>query len=99
MEGTNKAHENGEAMGFVGVRLTDQLGRRLWFILLQLRVRCRAEHNRDELVSEILQWAVPRDQFKAHSRLRFRALIVIGGARQINADTDCTRVADRVDGD
>ena len=26
MEGTNKAHENGEAMGFVGVRLTDQLG-------------------------------------------------------------------------
>ena len=28
MEGTNKAHENGEAMGFVGVRLTAQLG--LW---------------------------------------------------------------------
>jgi len=27
VEGTNKAHENGEAMGFVGVRLTDQLGR------------------------------------------------------------------------
>ena len=26
MEGTNKAHENGEAMGFVGVRLTAQLG-------------------------------------------------------------------------
>ena len=26
MEGTNKTHENGEAMGFVGVRLTDQLG-------------------------------------------------------------------------
>ena len=26
MAGTNKAHENGEAMGFVGVRLTDQLG-------------------------------------------------------------------------
>lgn len=26
MEGTNKAHENGEAMGFVGVRLTDLLG-------------------------------------------------------------------------
>ena len=26
MKGTNKAHENGEAMGFVGVRLTDQLG-------------------------------------------------------------------------
>jgi len=25
-QGTNKAHENGEAMGFVGVRLTDQLG-------------------------------------------------------------------------
>ena len=28
MEGTNKTHENGEAMGLVGVRLTDQLG--LW---------------------------------------------------------------------
>ncbi len=27
MEGTNKAHENGEAMGLVGVRLTAQLGR------------------------------------------------------------------------
>jgi hypothetical protein len=26
VEGTNKAHENGEAMGFVGVRLTAQLG-------------------------------------------------------------------------
>jgi hypothetical protein len=26
VEGTNKAHENGEAMGLVGVRLTAQLG-------------------------------------------------------------------------
>lgn len=26
MQGTNKAHKNGEAMGLVGVRLTDQLG-------------------------------------------------------------------------
>ena len=26
MQGTDKAHENGEAMGFVGVRLTAQLG-------------------------------------------------------------------------
>lgn len=26
MEGTNKAHENGEAMGLVGVSLTAQLG-------------------------------------------------------------------------
>jgi hypothetical protein len=26
VEGTNKAHENGEAMGFVGVRSTDMLG-------------------------------------------------------------------------
>jgi hypothetical protein len=26
VEGTNKAHENGEAMGFVGVRLTVMLG-------------------------------------------------------------------------
>ena len=32
MEGTNKAHENGEAMGFVGVRLTVMLGRRYWFL-------------------------------------------------------------------
>ena len=34
MEGTNKAHENGDAMGFVGVRLTAQLGRGLWMLLL-----------------------------------------------------------------
>ena len=26
MEGTDKARKNGEAMGLVGVRLTDQLG-------------------------------------------------------------------------
>jgi hypothetical protein len=26
VKGTNKAHENGEAMGFVGVRLTARLG-------------------------------------------------------------------------
>jgi hypothetical protein len=26
VEGTNKTHENGEAMGFVGVRLTVMLG-------------------------------------------------------------------------
>jgi hypothetical protein len=26
VKGTNKAHENGEAMGFVGVRLTVMLG-------------------------------------------------------------------------
>jgi len=26
VEGTNKAHDNGEAMGFVGVRLTVMLG-------------------------------------------------------------------------
>ncbi len=31
MEGTNKAHENGEAMGLVGVRLTVMLGREYWF--------------------------------------------------------------------
>ena len=34
MEGTNKAHENGEAMGFVGVRLTVMLGRGCWFGML-----------------------------------------------------------------
>mgnify|MGYP000914621094 CR=1 FL=1 len=33
MEGTNKAHENGEAMGFVGVRLTAQLGDGIWFLI------------------------------------------------------------------
>lgn len=31
MQGTNKAHENSEAMGLVGVRLTDQLGWQLMF--------------------------------------------------------------------
>ena len=36
MEGTNKAHENGEAMGFVGVRLTVMLGHRYWFCVLSL---------------------------------------------------------------
>ena len=35
MEGTNKAHENGEAMGFVGVRLTAQLGDKLFGIAAQ----------------------------------------------------------------
>ena len=30
MEGTNKAHENGEAMGFVAVRLTVMLGHGYW---------------------------------------------------------------------
>ena len=34
MEGTNKAHENGEAMGFVGVRLTVLLGHGYWFLVL-----------------------------------------------------------------
>lgn len=34
MEGTNKAHENGEAMGFVGVRLTVMLGHGYWFWVL-----------------------------------------------------------------
>ena len=32
MEGTNKAHENGEAMGFVGVRLTVMLGHGYWIL-------------------------------------------------------------------
>ena len=35
MEGTNKAHENGEAMGFVGVRLTAQLGAGSWALVLR----------------------------------------------------------------
>ena len=34
MEGTNKAHENGEAMGFVGIHLTLMLGHGYWFWLL-----------------------------------------------------------------
>jgi hypothetical protein len=36
VEGTNKAHENGEAMGFVGVRLTAQLGRARYFLAIFL---------------------------------------------------------------
>jgi hypothetical protein len=32
VEGTNKAQENGEAMGFVGVRLTARLGAGLNYI-------------------------------------------------------------------
>jgi len=35
VEGTNKAHENGEAMGFVGVRLTVMLGHGYWFLVLR----------------------------------------------------------------
>jgi uncharacterized membrane protein YjjP (DUF1212 family) len=34
VEGTNKAHENGEAMGFVGVRLTVMLGHGYWLWVL-----------------------------------------------------------------
>jgi hypothetical protein len=34
VEGTNKAHENGEAMGFVGVRLTVMLGHGYLFWVL-----------------------------------------------------------------
>lgn len=34
MEGTNKVHENGEAMGFVGVRLTVMLGHGYCFLVL-----------------------------------------------------------------
>jgi len=33
VEGTNKAHENGEAMGLVGVRLTAQLGAEVMLFL------------------------------------------------------------------
>jgi hypothetical protein len=33
VEGTNEAHENGEAMGFVGVRLTVMLGHGYCFFL------------------------------------------------------------------
>jgi len=36
VEGTNKAHENGEAMGFVGVRLTVMLGHGYWFWVLHV---------------------------------------------------------------
>ncbi|MHC8470612.1 hypothetical protein [Plesiomonas shigelloides] len=36
MKGTNKAHENGEAMGFVGVRLTVILGHGYVFLVLHL---------------------------------------------------------------
>lgn len=43
MEGTNKAHENGEAMGFVGVRLTVMLGHGYW--ILVLRFMCEADRR------------------------------------------------------
>ena len=35
MEGTNKAHENGEAMGLVGVRLTVKLDHGYWYFVLK----------------------------------------------------------------
>ncbi|MEK8028836.1 hypothetical protein [Pseudaquabacterium rugosum] len=35
MKGTNKAHENGEAMGLVGVRLTAMLGHGYWIFALK----------------------------------------------------------------
>lgn len=38
MKGTNKAHENGEAMGFVGVGLTVMLGHGYWIWLLHFIV-------------------------------------------------------------
>jgi hypothetical protein len=38
VEGTNKAHENGEAMGFVGVRLTVMLG--AGFNIIAIENRC-----------------------------------------------------------
>jgi hypothetical protein len=44
VEGTNKAHENGEAMGFVGVRLTVMLGHGYW--LLVLHFMCEAAPRR-----------------------------------------------------
>jgi hypothetical protein len=36
VQGTNKAHENGEAMGLVGVRLTVLLGHEFLFWVLHL---------------------------------------------------------------
>ena len=44
MEGTNKAHENGEAMGFVGVRLTVMLGHRYCFLMLHFIYEPRCEN-------------------------------------------------------
>jgi hypothetical protein len=41
VEGTNKAHENGEAMGFVGVRLTVMLGHGYWCLVLHFM--CKTE--------------------------------------------------------
>jgi hypothetical protein len=42
VEGTNKAHENGEAMGFVGVRLTVMLGCGYLFWMLVFMCENRA---------------------------------------------------------
>lgn len=44
MEGTNKAHENGEAMGFVGVRLTAQLGDGFLALVMHLMVEPVRSH-------------------------------------------------------
>jgi hypothetical protein len=35
VEGTNKAHEDGEAIGFVGARFTVMLGHGYWFLALR----------------------------------------------------------------
>ena len=45
MEGTNKAHENGEAMGFVGVRLTVMLGCGYCFWLVHLMCETTLAHE------------------------------------------------------
>jgi len=47
VEGTNKAHENGEAMGFVGVRLTDMLGAGFKNMAFALDVSSRATDSCD----------------------------------------------------
>jgi len=45
VEGTNKAHENGEAMGLVGVRLTEMLGRGGF-----------GETEKDEKLNRVMSW-------------------------------------------
>lgn len=59
MEGTNKAHENGEAVGLVCVRLTDQLG--CWPMMNIISTECTSLHNGWHSIFENLQSCLVRE--------------------------------------
>jgi len=52
VEGTNKAHENGEAMGLVGVRLTVMLGHGYCFWVLNFMGEALVSHGEKVAVTE-----------------------------------------------